>query len=68
MPGSRAENWASFVLCPTNSTESSVIYKLTIRLVDYLNFKGLVSKKFSISELVFLTYVLHTVVDKKTKK
>jgi hypothetical protein len=68
MPGSRAKNWASFVLCPTNSTKSSAIYKLTIRLVDYLNFKGLMSKKFSISELVFLTYVLHMMVEKKTKK
>jgi hypothetical protein len=25
----RAENWVSIVLCPTNSTQSSAIYKLT---------------------------------------
>jgi hypothetical protein len=37
------------------STDSSAIYKLTIGLGHYLNFKGLVSKKFSIP-VVFFTY------------
>jgi hypothetical protein len=41
--------------CPTNSTDSSAIYKLTIGVADYLNFKGLVLKKFSIRESVFFT-------------
>jgi hypothetical protein len=27
--GGRAQNWASIVLCPTNSTQNSAIYKLT---------------------------------------
>jgi hypothetical protein len=66
--GCRAENWDSVVMCPTNSTQSFAIYKLTIGLADYLNFKGLVYKKFSIPELVFFTYVLHRFVDKKHKK
>jgi hypothetical protein len=47
--GWRTLNWASVVLYPTNSTESSVIYKLTIRLVDYLNFKGSCPKKLAFS-------------------
>ena len=34
--GWRAQNWASVVSCPTNSTESSAIYKLTSGLADYL--------------------------------
>jgi hypothetical protein len=42
-------------LCPTNSTDSSAIYKLTIGVADYLNFKGLVFKNFSIRELVLFT-------------
>jgi hypothetical protein len=36
--GSQAENWFFVVLCPTNSTESFVIYKLTNSLADYLKF------------------------------
>ena len=32
----RAENWVSIVLCPTNSTQSSTIYKLTGRLAGWL--------------------------------
>ena len=35
--GSRAQNWASNVLFPTNSTDSSAIYKLTSRVADYRN-------------------------------
>ena len=50
------ENWVFVVSCPTNSTDSSAIYKLTIGLEDYLNFKGIVFKKSSIHELVFFTY------------
>jgi glycyl-tRNA synthetase beta subunit len=42
-------------LCPTNSTDSSAIYKLTIGVADCLNFKGLVFKKFSIFGSVFFT-------------
>ena len=34
--GSRAQNWASIVLCPTNSTQSFAIYKLTGRIVGWL--------------------------------
>ena len=34
---------------------------------DYLNFKGLVSQKFNIRELLLFTQVLHMVVDKCTK-
>jgi hypothetical protein len=45
-----------------------VIYKLTIGLVDYFNLKGVMSKKFSILEIVYFTYVSHTLVDKKHKK
>ena len=52
--GWRAQNWASIVPCPTNNTQSSAIYKLTIRLVDYLNFKEL--------------HLLHRFADKNTKK
>jgi hypothetical protein len=42
--GWRVENWASVVPWPTNSTQSSVIYKLTSGLADYFNFKGLCDK------------------------
>jgi hypothetical protein len=49
------EKWAFVLLCPTNSTNSSAIYKLRIGLAEYLNFKELVSQKFSIRELVFFT-------------
>jgi hypothetical protein len=64
--GWRALSSVSVVLCPTNSMESSAIYKLTIGLADYLNFKGS-CKKTSILELLFFTYVLHTLVDKNRK-
>ena len=30
--GWQAQNWASIVLCPTNSTQTSVIYKLISKL------------------------------------
>jgi hypothetical protein len=55
------------VLCPTNSMESSAIYKLTIGLADYLNFKGSCAKKTSIVELLFFRYVLHTLLHKNKK-
>jgi hypothetical protein len=32
-----AQNWASVVSCATNSTERSMIYKLTSELADYRN-------------------------------
>jgi hypothetical protein len=34
--GGRAENWVSIVLCPTNSTQNSTIYKLTSGPADWL--------------------------------
>jgi hypothetical protein len=43
------------------------MYKLIMGPVDYLNFKGLMSQKFNIQELLFFTWVLHTVVEKCTK-
>jgi hypothetical protein len=33
--GCRAQNWAYVLPCPTKSTDSSAIYKLTIGLADY---------------------------------
>jgi hypothetical protein len=44
-----------------------VIYKLIIGLVDYLNFKELISRKSSIRELVLFRQVLHTLVEKRAK-
>ena len=35
--GWQAQNWVSVVPCPTNSTQSSTIYKLTSGLADYRN-------------------------------
>jgi hypothetical protein len=64
--GWQALSSVSIVPCPTNSMESSVIYKLTIGLADYLNFKGS-CKKTSILELLFFTYILHMLVDKNRK-
>jgi hypothetical protein len=49
------EKRAYVLSCPTNRTSSSAIYKLRIRLAEYLNFKELVSQKFIIRGLVFLT-------------
>jgi hypothetical protein len=49
------ENCTFVLSFPTNSTSSSAIYKLRIKVVEYLNFKELVSQKSSIHELVFFT-------------
>ena len=35
--GWQAQNWASDVLCPTNSTDSSAIYKMRHRVADSIN-------------------------------
>jgi hypothetical protein len=59
------DSWyVSIHLCPTKSRDSSAIYKLSIRVADYENLKGMVSKKFSISEVLIFRYDLHTVVEK----
>jgi hypothetical protein len=36
LAGWRAQNWASIVLCPANSTQSCAIYKLTSGLAGWL--------------------------------
>jgi hypothetical protein len=51
------------VLCLTNSTNSSAIYKMKIGLAHYLNLKGS-CKTTIILELLFFVYVLHTLVNK----
>jgi hypothetical protein len=44
--GGWAQNWASIVPCPTNSTQNSAIYKLTSGLADStLHFYCFVSSK-----------------------
>jgi hypothetical protein len=61
--GWRALGSVPVVPCPTNSTDSSAIYKMKIGLAHYLNLKGS-CKTTIILELLFFAYVLHTLVNK----